>query len=82
MLYEILKAKLPMIIYCLGIATAVILVRTQQMQPRPIVDLTLVLLGTLGLLKTYAPKVFDTTSQGIGTRTGMNMVGGSNRDHS
>lgn len=80
MLFEILKAKLPMILYCLGIATAVILIRTRQIQSSPIIELTLVLLGTLGLLKTYAPKVFETTSQGIGIRTGLNMVGGSDRD--
>jgi hypothetical protein len=79
MLYEILKAKLPMIIYCLGIATAVILVRTRQIQPSQIIELTLALLGTLGVLKTYAPKVFETASQGIGMHTGLNMVGGSDR---
>jgi len=76
MLYDILKAKLPMIAYSLGIAIAVMIVRTQQLQIRSIIDLTLVIFGTLSLLKIHAPKVFDTTEQGIGMQIGNNMVGG------
>lgn len=76
MLYDMLKPKLPVLLYSLSIAFAVLFIRTRTVDMRELINLTLLICSTLGVLKTYAPKILESTKQGLGFGIGSNMVRG------
>lgn len=84
MIYDMLKPRLPLLIYSLGISLAVTLIRIQGKISYSFVSqvltLTMLIFSTLNVLKNYAPKVFSQTQSGIGFNTGIKMIGGASTD--
>jgi hypothetical protein len=77
MIYDILKPRLPLLVYSVGIALVATIIRTQTVDMSQVLSMTLLIFGTLNILKNYAPKVYSQTTSGIGHNTGFQMFGGN-----
>lgn len=77
MLYELLKPRLPLLIYSLGISIAITLVRKRAVDVEATIRLALLICSTLSILGNYAPQVLESVKSGIGMNIGIRMTGGA-----
>lgn len=74
MLFDLLKPRLPLLVYSLGISLTITLIR--GLRNDETIKLTLLIFSTLSLLSKYAPEVLKHTKHGLGLGIGGRMVGG------
>ena len=76
MLYELLLPSLPMLFTSLAIALASSLIKgtKSSIGIQELLEITVVIYGSLNILQCYAPKVYNYALQGVGTSVGLTMT--------
>lgn len=77
MLYDtILKPRLPLLLHSFAISVAITIIKHNRIDFDKIFKLMFLTFSTLSVMQKHAPKIWGSTTHGIGFSTGMQMVGG------
>ena len=78
MLYDtFLKPRLPLLLHSFAISVAIVIIKHNRIDFDKIFKLMFLTFSTLSLIQKHAPKIWGSTTHGIGFSTGMQMVGGA-----